>query len=271
MVMISIVPKPTDRSGDDSTGMVIDELRRAHAPFQIIDLACIDPLRPRISGQVIWVCGMQQESTQFTTLQALELSNRIINTPAAIATCANKALSTACFIHHGVPTPETLFTADRERAEEFLRDFGQVVVKPLHGFDGHGISLATRPGDLGEAPYYLQEYVPNDRDFRVFVIGREAVGAIERVSDSLTHNVHQGGIGRPVSIDAGMRTVAESAARSIGADYCGIDLLRVDDGYTVLEANGTPNWHFMAAPIPRLLAGYLIRAATTTEKRRTDQ
>ncbi|MHC1629567.1 MAG: ATP-grasp domain-containing protein [Methanoculleaceae archaeon] len=270
--MISIVPKPTDRPGDDSTGMVIDELRRAHAAFQVIDLARIDPLRPRISGQVIWVCGMQQETTHFTTLQALELSNRIINPPAAIAACANKALSTACFIHHQVPTPETLFTTDRKRAEEFLREFGQVVVKPLYGFDGHGISLATRSADLGEAPYYLQEYIPNDRDFRVFVLAGEAVGAIERVSDGLTHNVHQGGIGRPVSIDTGMRTVAESAARSIGADYCGIDLLRVGGGYTVLEANGTPNWHFMEIPIPRLLAEYLIHAAAVGDrKRKRDQ
>jgi tetrahydromethanopterin:alpha-L-glutamate ligase len=44
----------------------------------------------------------------------------------------------------------------------------------------------------------------------------------------------------------------------VGVDYGGVDLLARDDGYTVLEVHGTPNWHCMAAPIPRLLAAYLI-------------
>jgi ribosomal protein S6--L-glutamate ligase len=116
----------------------------------------------------------------------------------------------------------------------------------------------AEPGDLGPGPWYLQEYVKNDRDFRVFVLGGEAVGAISRVSESLMHNIHQGGIGMPVPIDEEMRAIAEASASAIGIDYCGVDLLRDREGYTVLEVNGTPNWHCMAAPIPNLLATYLI-------------
>ncbi|MHC1625963.1 MAG: ATP-grasp domain-containing protein [Methanoculleaceae archaeon] len=256
--MIGIVPKPTDTPDDNSTGMVIEELERAGADYQIIDLARIDPINPGIDGHVIWVCGMQQSDEEFRALQALELKNRVVNTTTAIARCANKALSTALFINHGVPTPGTICTSDRERAEEFIRTFGQVVSKPLYGFDGHGITLISRVEDLGEPPYYLQEYIPNDRDFRVFVIKGKAVGAIERISDGLTHNVHQGGIGRPVTIDKDLAATAERAAAAVNADYCGVDLLRVADGYTVLEVNGTPNWHYMAAPIPKLLSEYLM-------------
>ena len=36
-------------------------------------------------------------------------------------------------------------------------------------------------------------------------------------------------------------------------------ILHDEEGYTVLEVNGTPNWHCMAAPIPELLARYLIQ------------
>jgi ribosomal protein S6--L-glutamate ligase len=32
-----------------------------------------------------------------------------------------------------------------------------------------------------------------------------------------------------------------------------------EGSYTVLEVNGTPNWHCMKAPIPRLLAEYLAQ------------
>jgi ribosomal protein S6--L-glutamate ligase len=111
---------------------------------------------------------------------------------------------------------------------------------------------------LGPPPYYLQEYIKNDRDFRVFVINGEAVGAISRTSDSLAHNIHQGGVGCPCQIDNSMQEISQAAAKAVGVDYGGVDLLMQDDAYTVLEVNGTPNWHCMAAPIPILLAEYLI-------------
>ena len=72
------------------------------------------------------------------------------------------------------------------------------------------------------------------------------------------HNIHQGGIGSAVPIDEEMRAIAEASARAVDIDYCGVDLLRDKEGYTVLEVNGTPNSHCMTVPIPRLLAAYLI-------------
>jgi ribosomal protein S6--L-glutamate ligase len=55
-----------------------------------------------------------------------------------------------------------------------------------------------------------------------------------------------------------MDAVAGEAAMAVGVDYGGVDLLIDKEGYTVLEVNGTPNWHCMSAPIPKLLAEYLI-------------
>jgi ribosomal protein S6--L-glutamate ligase len=120
------------------------------------------------------------------------------------------------------------------------------------------VRLVTSPDGLGKPPYYLQEYVPNQRDFRVFVIDGIAVGAISRTSESLAHNIHQGGFGRPYPVDDEMQEISGTAARAVGVDYGGVDLLECENGYTVLEVNGTPNWHCMAAPIPHLLAEYLI-------------
>jgi len=182
----------------------------------------------------------------------------VVNTPESIVTCASKVMTTALLLHDGIRTPETAYMRSEAQAGAFLKRHGKVVYKPLYGFDGNGIRLVERPGDLGPGPWYLQEYVPNDRDFRVFVIGGEAAGAIARVSEGLMHNIHQGGIGSPVPIDEEMRAIAEASARAVDIDYCGVDLLRDKEGYTVLEVNGTPNWHCMAAPIPRLLAAYLI-------------
>lgn len=256
--MIHIVPKPTDTPDDNSTGAVMRELEKADARYELLDLGSVNPLDSGLENALIWVCGIRQDGHQFETLNVLSLHNRVINTPESIVTCASKVMTTALLLENNVRTPDTAYTRSEEQALAFLRRHGRVVYKPLYGYDGNGIRLVTEPGELGPGPWYLQEYVKNDRDFRVFVLGGEAVGAIARVSDSLTHNIHQGGIGMPVEIDEEMGSIAEAAAAAIGIDYCGVDLLRDEEGYTVLEVNGTPNWHCMAAPIPKLLARYLI-------------
>ena len=257
--MIHIVPKPTDTLDDDSTGAVIAELKRAGARCRVLDLGAVDPLDSGLENELIWVCGIRQDGHQFETLNVLSLHNRIVNTPESIVTCASKAMTTALLLKCGVRTPRTAYIGVEAQAREFLLQHGEAVYKPLYGYDGNGIRLVTEPEELGPGPWYLQEYVPNDRDYRIFVLGGEAVGAISLFSDSLTHNIHQGGIGAPVTIDEDMRSIAEAAAEAIGIDYCGVDLLQDREGYTVLEVNGTPNWHCMAAPIPRLLASYLIQ------------
>jgi ribosomal protein S6--L-glutamate ligase len=256
--MITIIPKPTDTAGDDSTSMVAKELTKAGAAYKFINPDSIDPLSDPCSGELIWVCGLRQDDHQFEVINALSVDNLVINSPDSIFTCASKVKTSALLLKKRIRTPETLFTASAEIAGHFIEKHGRVVYKPVYGYDGNGIRLIKTAGELGPGPYYLQEYVPNDRDYRVFVINGKSVGAIVRRSDSLAHNIHQGGIGIPVEVDPDMDSIAGDAAMAVGVDYGGVDLLKDEDGYTVLEVNGTPNWHCMSAPIPGLLAEYLI-------------
>jgi tetrahydromethanopterin:alpha-L-glutamate ligase len=257
--MIQIVPKPTDTPEDNSTAMVARELQRLGATYRYVNVDLIDPFDSALDGELIWICGLKQDEHQFEVLQALSVANTLVNTPVSIFTCASKVMTSALLVRHGIPTPRTLFTGTRGIAEKFLAEQGKVVIKPVYGFDGNGIFLLDSPGQLPVPPYYLQEYVPNNRDYRVFVIDGEAVGAIMRTSDSLAHNIHQGGQGCPCEITPEMREIAGAAATVVGVDYGGVDLLPYDDGYCVLEVNGTPNWHCMAAPIPRFLAEHLLK------------
>ncbi|HWQ63007.1 MAG TPA: ATP-grasp domain-containing protein [Methanospirillum sp.] len=256
--MITIIPKPTDIPSDNSTRMVMDELDRMGEPYQALFLEAIDPFSCELERETIWACGIRQNGHNFESLSALALYNRVINPPEGIVTCASKVKTSALLMRDDVPTPETFFTESRYLAGEFIKKHGKAVSKPVYGFDGVGIVLVETEEQLGEPPYYLQEYIPNDRDFRVFVIDGEAVGAIMRVSDSLTHNIHQGGCGSAVPITPEINDIASRATKSAGVDYGGVDLLIHEDTYTVLEVNGTPNWHCMEAPIPRLLAEYLV-------------
>ncbi len=260
--MIRIVRKPTDTPGDDSTAQVCAALDALDAAWSDLDLDAVDPFDCGLEGSLIWACGLRQDGHQFEALQALALANRVVNTPGAIATCASKVATTALLVRADLPSPATGFLRTRGQAAAFIAAHGdRAVFKPVYGYDGNGIRLVDSADELEEPPYYLQEYVPNDEDYRIFVIGDEAVGAIRRTSPHLTHNIHQGGRGEAVAVTPAMARLAVAAARAVGADYAGVDLLPVPDGFTVLEVNGTPNWHCMAAPIPALLAGYLVRCA----------
>ncbi|HJJ88659.1 MAG TPA: ATP-grasp domain-containing protein [Methanocorpusculum sp.] len=259
--MIHIIPKPTDTPGDNSTGMVMRELKRMGTPFSLLDLGTVNPFHLPIEGETVWVCGMRQDGAQFELLKALAIANHVINSPESIAICASKVTTTAKLVHAGVPSPDTFFTTDKSLIEKFLESHdGCAVYKPVYGFDGNGIYLFDAVDHIIEdPPYYVQEYIKSDCDYRIFVIDGIAVGAIKRISLHLTHNIHQGGCGCAVDILPDMRSVAESAACVVGCDYCGVDLLPLGDkNFTVLEVNGTPNWHCMPASIPRLLAEYLI-------------
>ena len=256
--MITIVPKPTDSPGDNSTSMVTEELTKAGATYKFINLDFINPLSAPLSGDLIWVCGLRQDDHQFEIINALSVDNHVINSPESIFTCASKVKTSALLQKKGIRTPETLFTASVDIARHFIEKHGRVVYKPVYGYDGNDICFIKTVEELGKGPYYLQEYVANDCDYRIFVINGRSVGAIIRRSDSLAHNIHQGGIGIPCEIDTDMDEMAGEAAMVVGVDYGGVDLLKDGEGYTVLEVNGTPNWHCMSTPIPKLLAQYLI-------------
>ncbi len=255
--MIYIVPKPTDSDGDNSTAAVINELEILGEKWELLSPDIINPFHNAPERALIWICGMKQDQHQFEVLNALSLNNRCCNTPEAIATCASKVLTSALLIRHLIPTPKTFFSNSKEAAIKFLNANSCVVEKPVYGYDGVGVGLVTKENELTGPPFYLQEYIKNERDYRIFVINGKAVGAIMRESPHLAHNIHQGGTGTPVPLNNIMEEISVKAAEAVSADYCGVDLLEIPGGYTVLEVNGTPNWHCMSAPIPRLLARFL--------------
>jgi RimK family alpha-L-glutamate ligase len=103
------------------------------------------------------------------------------------------------------------------------------------------------PSELVGDVYYLQHFVggggPEYRDFRVFVVDGEAIAAMRREGRSWITNVKQGG--RPVSVplDRELNELGIAAARSVGASFCGVDILRGPDGTPyVLEVNSMPAW-----------------------------
>ena len=92
--------------------------------------------------------------------------------------------------------------------------------------------------------YYLQRAVDHDGcDVRAFVVGGRVVGAIERSAAGWKTNLARGGRARATALSRERTDLALRAARAVGAEYAGVDLLPARDGTDyVVEVNGIPGW-----------------------------
>jgi tetrahydromethanopterin:alpha-L-glutamate ligase len=199
--------------------------------------------------------ALEQISFKFDLLRQFETANiPVMNSPTAIQNAANKFFSFYLFKQAQLPIPHTVVTSDLEVALKTTKEFGNVVAKPIFGSQGKGIvKLAASQPDLKQklaallkerGVLYLQQFVPNPgRDIRVFVVGEEALGAIYRISQagSFISNLSQGGTPLMCDLTEEMRALAVNAAKAVGADFAGVDLIEGDEGLFVLEVNATPS------------------------------
>ncbi len=176
------------------------------------------------------------------------------NSAQAIERCVDKSMTTFLLQQAGLPTPATVTVEGREAAEVVVaRECGPLVLKPLFGAQGRGIRLVQRAEDLPPdeevaGVYYLQRYIPRAgppfRDYRVFVCAGRVLAMMARRGDDWITNINRGatpeGLAAP---DSELERLALAAARAVGADFAGVDILPDADGRLfVLEVNSMPAW-----------------------------
>jgi glutathione synthase/RimK-type ligase-like ATP-grasp enzyme len=100
--------------------------------------------------------------------------------------------------------------------------------------------VANRPWFVEHGALLQEVAPPVGFDLRLVVAGREVVGAAERVAahGEWRTNVSVGGTVRSMDPSREACELGVRAATATDADLVGIDLLRVDGGYIVLELNG---------------------------------
>lgn len=195
------------------------------------------------------------------------------NDARAIERCVDKSTTTFFLARAGIPTPPTWAVETREQAETILRREsvrGPLIFKPLFGSQGRGLRLVREAADLPEPEeasgvYYLQRFMGQDRggfhDYRVFVIASEAVAAMARHHREWITNVKRGGEPRPATLDPELSGLAGRGARAVGADFCGVDILRTARGQAVvLEVNSMPAWSGLQKVTPVDITGRLAVA-----------
>jgi ribosomal protein S6--L-glutamate ligase len=128
-----------------------------------------------------------------------------------------------------------------------------VVIKLLEGTQGLGVVLAeTRKAAesvIGafrqlDANILVQEFVKESKgaDVRAFVIAGKVVAAMRRTGapGDFRSNLHRGGTAEAIRLTPAERATAVKAARTVGLNVAGVDMLQSERGPLVLEVNSSP-------------------------------
>lgn len=230
------------------------------------------PLRDAraVLARIIPNGSLEQLIYRVDTLHRLEADGvRVMNSARAIERTVDKAWTSALLEQAGLLTPETVACERSEDAMSAFRAMGDVVVKPLFGSMGLGMTRVTDEDmawrvfhtvETLRGVFYLQRYIPHGgRDIRAFVVGDRVIGAIERRAPGWRTNVSRGGRATAIELTAEWQDLAVRAARAVGAEYAGVDLLPCEDGTVyLLEVNGIPGWEGLQGATGMDVAGAIV-------------
>ena len=182
-----------------------------------------------------------------------------MNPPRALETAVDKYLSGVRLGASGLLVPRTAVCETQMIAmDSFDSMNGDVVVKPIFGSEGRGITrvtdkeMAYRVFSTLErigAVIFQQEFIPHfGYDVRAMVLDGRVVAAMRRRSTlDWRTNVSRGAKAEPATLSKEEEQIAVQAANAVGATLAGVDLLPAKDGSLyVVEVNAVPGWRATA-------------------------
>lgn len=178
-----------------------------------------------------------------------------LNESQAIARSRDKLRCLQILSRHDIGLPPTVYTRQADHVQSCIErvDGLPVVVKLLEGTQGIGVVLAeTAPAASSVIEAFhgldqnilIQKYIAEAKgtDIRALVVGREVVAAMRRKAGDgeFRSNLHRGGTTQKIKLPAAYRQTALDAARVLGLQVAGVDLIESKDGPMVIEVNSSP-------------------------------
>ena len=209
-----------------------------------------------------------------------------INESVAISRSRDKLRSLQLLSRKGIGLPRTGFAHRADNIKDLIKNVGgaPLVIKLLEGTQGIGVVLAeTRKtaesiieAFMGlNANILVQEYIKEagGADIRCLVVGGKVIAAMKRQAPDgeFRSNLHRGGTAEVVRISAAERRTAIDAAKAMGLNMCGVDILRSNNGPLVMEVNSSPGLEGIERATGKDIAGmvYQFLEKTTRSSTRT--
>jgi len=235
---------------------VIDHVRcymniASHKPgvhYKGEDLTGFDAVIPRIGASVTFYGTAVLR--QFEMMGVFPLNESV-----AITRARDKLRSLQLLSRKGIGMPVTGFASSPDDTDDLLKLVGgaPVVIKLLEGTQGVGVVLAETKNAAESviqafrglnANILVQEFIAEagGSDLRCFVIGDKVVATMQRTAaeGEFRSNLHRGGTAQIIKITPEERSTAKRAARIMGLNVAGVDILRSNHGPVVMEVNSSP-------------------------------
>jgi ribosomal protein S6--L-glutamate ligase len=177
-------------------------------------------------------------------------------TSQAIVRSRDKLRSLQILSKNGLGMPKTAFTNFSKGGEKQLIEQvsgAPVIIKLLEGTQGLGVVLAeTKKAAQSvveafhglKARIIVQEYIKEAKgsDIRAFVVNGKVVGAMKRqgAEGEFRSNLHRGGVATVIKLSRAEKQAALNAAKALGLDVAGVDMLQSLRGPLILEVNSSP-------------------------------
>lgn len=270
-----------------STNRLIDEGEKKGHEMQVIDhtkcymvnekgkpavfyngeqITKVDAIIPRIGASVTFygsaIIRQFELANVFTTLRSVALTRS-----------RDKLRSLQILSRDGIPIPRTAIARSPNDIDNLIKQLGgtPLVIKLLEGTQGIGVVLAeTKKAakSVIEAFYGLnanilvQEFIEEagGADIRAFVVNGEVVGAMKRqgIEGEFRSNLHRGGSAKIINLKPREKKLAINAAKSMGLNIAGVDMLPTKSGYYVLEVNSSPGLEGIEKATGVNIAGKII-------------
>ncbi|MGR8919201.1 MAG: 30S ribosomal protein S6--L-glutamate ligase [Gammaproteobacteria bacterium] len=196
-----------------------------------------------------------------------------VNESVAITRSRDKLRSMQLLSRKGLGLPITAFAHSPDDIQSLIEEVGgaPLVIKLLEGTQGLGVVLAETKkaaesviqAFMGlDANILVQEYIKEagGADIRCLVVGGKVVAAMERkaAAGEFRSNLHRGGTASLIRITPEERSTAVRAARTMGLNVCGVDLLRSNHGPVIMEVNSSPGLRGIEEASGKDIAGMVI-------------
>jgi ribosomal protein S6--L-glutamate ligase len=217
------------------------------------DLGKFDAIVPRIASYM----------TRYGTAIVRQLEMQGIYTASssiAITRSRDKLRSLQLLAKAGVGIPKTVVSRNTTDIDSLIEKIGgmPVIIKLATGTHGNGVVLAeTKKAakSVLQALYLhnedgtnilIQEFVKESAgtDIRAFVVGGRVVASMKRQSldDDFRSNLHKGGEGTKIKLTEEENKMAIKAAKAMGLNIAGVDMMRSERGPLILEVNASPGF-----------------------------